>query len=270
MADLISSIARQTNLLALNATIEAARAGEAGRGFAVVASEVKNLADQTASSTDEIGRRLTAIRSATQSAVDAVGGIARTVEEIDTAAAAIAAAMEQQSAATQEISRNISETSVAAREVSSLIAQVSQDASRTGAQATEIEQKSGQVADNIRNLSVTLARIVRTSTKETDRRASERFDVDVPCRVRIGSSEHEARLDNVSEGGALLASTVPATTGASGVLLIPGCRADLPFIVRAVEAGKLHLQFQLSEAAARAYESTLQTLIGAKDMAKVA
>lgn len=164
VSDLIGGIAGQTNLLALNATIEAARAGEAGRGFAVVAAEVKSLSDQTAKSTEEIGRLIAEIQASTQAAVDAVETMGGHIVEIDGVATSVAAAMEEQDSATREIARSISESASAAKEVSAKIANVSRDAASVDERATEVRQAIAGMAANLESLRSVVVRTVRDST----------------------------------------------------------------------------------------------------------
>ena len=71
----ITQIASQTNLLALNAAIEAARAGEAGRGFSVVAEEIRQLAEQSQQSVDEITKIIGAVLAEGENIISATGNM---------------------------------------------------------------------------------------------------------------------------------------------------------------------------------------------------
>ncbi|CAO4177687.1 Methyl-accepting chemotaxis protein [Methylorubrum populi] len=149
---MISELAGQTNLLALNATIEAARAGEAGRGFAVVATEVKELAAQTARTTEAISSQAAAIQAASAQALDAIHQIGRTIVSVNDITASIAATVVEQTAATNEIARNASEAAHSTQDVSTSVAQVQALSSETGSAAQQVRMASAELATQSENV----------------------------------------------------------------------------------------------------------------------
>jgi methyl-accepting chemotaxis protein len=246
---LIGDIASQTNLLALNATIEAARAGEAGRGFAVVASEVKNLAAQTARSTEDINRQVADIQRVSTSAAGAMADVGARIGEINQSTAAILMAIKQQSTATQEITRNIGETALSAREVSARIQNVSAGATKVGSRAENVRHSIAEITESIAGLRSVLVRAVRTSADDTDRRKYPRYSMTVQAEILdVSSKRLTGELVDISEAGAKLSFSSGMLTGEKGYLRLDGLSLPLPFMVRARQDEMLHVEFELTEA----------------------
>lgn len=175
----IQEIASQTNLLALNAAIESARAGEAGKGFAVVADEIRQLAEASERSVQDIaviiGKVLTGsnqIASATeemnQKMLKQQKNVEMTMEEFDRVARAISGILPMtqniSEAATENRSQKdsisilITNVSAVSEELAAGTEEVAATAEDFGTASQAVKDVSRQVLDTINDLEGKIAK----------------------------------------------------------------------------------------------------------------
>jgi len=143
----ISDFADQTNLLSLNATIEAARAGEAGKGFAVVASEVKELANQSITTTKSITSDVEEIQKHTSLVVQHTEDVSKSVTELDESSLIVSAALTEQSAVADELASTISGTYEKVKTFTENIADISESINSNNEMICSLTSSSHEMSE---------------------------------------------------------------------------------------------------------------------------
>jgi methyl-accepting chemotaxis protein len=149
VTDVIKKIADKTNLLALNATIEAASAGEAGKGFAVVAGEIKDLANQSAVSADDIARRIDGIQAGTSDAVVVIKDVSEIIAKVNHSVDSISSHVGQQTKATNEIASNVAQANTGSKRIASAIGEVAKGSRDIARNAGEAAKGSTVISQNV-------------------------------------------------------------------------------------------------------------------------
>lgn len=170
IAGMILNISSQTNLLALNASIESARAGEAGRGFAVVADQIRQLAEQTRSSTEEISRIITELN---QNANDVVKSVENSVE------------------ATANQNEKILYAVEAFNKLNDNMSQLISDIHQIDRQIYELSSSNNKIVENISNLSAATEQVT-ASTEQVRGMSGQNLEYAQRVKEAIRLIEDEA------------------------------------------------------------------------------
>jgi len=194
----IDEVTDQTSLLALNAAILAAQAGEHGKGFAVVAEEIKDLAERTAASTQEIAGLIASVREETSQSVQAMG---RGLKAVDAGVALVNV--------TSDVLEQVADSSRQSADMARAIEKATAEQTKGVSQITET---SMSVADQIEQIAAALQEQRNGSARIA--RAAERMR-DITRQVRTATQEQTTgsrQIANAVESVTQQASQVARST----------------------------------------------------------
>jgi len=184
----IDEVTDQTGLLALNAAILAAQAGEHGKGFAVVAEEIKDLAERTAASTQEISGLIAAVREETAQSVQAM---AKGLKAVETGAALVNV--------TSDVLKQVAESSRRSVDMARAIEKTTSEQAKGVAQITE---SSVSIAGQIEQIATAM---------QEQRRGSERI-AQAAERMRDITRQVKTATQEQTSGSKQIAAAVESVT----------------------------------------------------------
>ncbi len=159
ITSLVKDFASQTNMLALNASVEAVRAGEQGRGFGVVANYIRQLADKSRDSSQQIERLITEIQSKIQATVSVFQAgqkiVANSLQISENTASAfteVRTSINDMTLNSQQISLAASQQTQAIEQIVQAMQNLNTAAKETAEGTTQLKLATQQLADSAQNL----------------------------------------------------------------------------------------------------------------------
>ena len=152
ITSLIANISEETSLLSLNASIEAARAGEAGKGFSVVATEISKLAQNTASSVEEISQLISQVDGLVDDAVNQANVSVQNIGESGGRIRVAQETFEQIYTCIEDMKNGINNMITQIAAVNNVAMDVSAISEEQAASTTVISETSDAMVDQANNL----------------------------------------------------------------------------------------------------------------------
>ncbi|EEJ54046.1 Methyl-accepting chemotaxis protein 4 [Mobiluncus mulieris] len=153
----IRLISGETNMLALNATIEAARSGSAVKGFKVVADQAKDLASQTAETTEEVLTQVADLQKQAGESVLKIAELNTQMQTLSSGQSEASAALSSQEESLGRSDEGISTVRDVAAEVAAQASDLSALVEESHAESSRFQERMSLLAGDVAALNARVA-----------------------------------------------------------------------------------------------------------------